>query len=318
MPQAHGDPAAPVAPTAREDAVPRSANLDRATVDGFGAEWSTYRQDALDPAERRELFDRYFALLDWSALPSGAEGFDLGCGSGRWAALAAPRVGRLHCIDASAAALATARRNLAAHGNCVFHHASVDALPLAGASMDFGYSLGVLHHVPDPLAGLRDCVRALKPGAPFVLYLYYALDGRPWWYVALWRATDLLRAAISRLPFRLRAWICAAIAAGVYYPLARSARAAARLGLDTSAFPLDFYRDRSFYTMRTDALDRFGTRLERRFTRDQVADMMRAAGLEGVRVADGPPFWRAIGFRATADGAHGPVDARHPRGGAGA
>jgi 2-polyprenyl-3-methyl-5-hydroxy-6-metoxy-1,4-benzoquinol methylase len=32
--------------------------------------------------------------------------------------------------------------------------------------------LGVLHHIPDTAAAMRDCVRKLKLGAPFLFYLY--------------------------------------------------------------------------------------------------------------------------------------------------
>lgn len=285
----------PDAPAGEPFAPPR--NLDPATVDGFGEEWSAYNQTGLDVAEREELFGRYFALLDFRTLPEHAEGFDLGCGSGRWAALVAPRIGHLHCIDASERALATARANLGELTNCTFHHASVDAIPLADGSMDFGYSLGVLHHVPDTRAGLRDCVRKLKPGAPFLLYLYYALDNRAWWYRALWRVTDVTRSVIARMPFGPRRLVCSVIAATIYWPLARLAAVLARLGVDTSSFPLDFYRTRSFYTMRTDALDRFGTRLEQRFTATEIVAMMRDAGLDQVQIADGAPYWRAIGIK---------------------
>lgn len=52
--------------------------------------------------------------------------------------------------------------------------------------------------------------------------------------------------------------------------------------------PLAVYRDRSLYTMRTDALDRFGTRFERRFTRVAMLNLMRRAGLEHIELSDAP------------------------------
>ena len=52
--------------------------------------------------------------------------------------------------------------------------------------------------------------------------------------------------------------------------------------------------------MRTDALDRFGTRLEQRFTRKQVEMMMEAAGLEQIVFSDHSPFWCAVGRRRQA------------------
>ncbi len=276
------------------------ANIDPLTVAGFGEEWAAFDQTALDPAEWRALFERYFAIFPWDSLPAGAEGFDLGCGSGRWAAGVAERVGTLHCIDASAQALDVARRRLAGSGAARFHHAGVSEIPLAPGSQDFGYSLGVLHHIPDTAAALAACVSRLKPGAPFLVYLYYAFDNRPLWFRAIWRASDLARRGISRLPFGLRKAVTSGIAALAYWPLARGAALGEAAGMAVGNWPLSSYRSTSFYTMRTDALDRLGTRLEQRFTRAQIAAMMAAAGLENVRFSDEVPFWVAVGTRAGA------------------
>jgi SAM-dependent methyltransferase len=273
-------------------------NRDEKTVDGFGDEWSRFDQSALSADERTRLFDMYFGIFPWDILPRDARGFDLGCGSGRWASCVAPRVGTLHCIDASDKALSVARKNLTRQNNCLFHEASVDRIPLKPGSMDFGYSLGVLHHVPDTTAALRSCVATLKPGAPFLLYLYYALENRPWWYRQLWRGTNAARRVVSRSPYGLRYAVSQAIATTVYFPLARTSLLAERIGLDPTLIPLSFYRDRSFYTMRTDALDRFGTRLEKRFSRDQISAMMVTAGLERITFSPNPPFWCAIGYKS--------------------
>lgn len=276
---------------------PDSRNEHAATVSGFGDEWSRFDNLTLSDDERVTIFDQYFGQFPWSVLPPGSRGFDAGCGSGRWAAVVAGRVGELHCVDASESALAVARRQLADHPNCVFHHTSVSTLPFAAGSMDFGYSLGVLHHTPDPEDGLRACVATLRPGAPFLLYLYYRFDNRPLWFRALWRTSDLLRRGVSRLPSRLRFLVTDAVAAGVYWPLARTAAVLERLGLPVDGFPLSYYRGRSFYVMRNDALDRFGTQLERRFTRAEMQAMMEAAGLERITFNSGMPYWCAVGFR---------------------
>ena len=139
------------------------ANIDPLTVEGFGEEWAAFDQSELDDQEHRDLFERYFAIFPFDDLPPDAEGFDLGCGSGRWAALVAPRVGRLHCIDPSEKALAVSRQELRSQKGVEFHLAGADSIPLASESQDFGYSLGVLHHIPDTAAALRDAVSRLKP-----------------------------------------------------------------------------------------------------------------------------------------------------------
>ncbi len=274
-----------------------ATNRDERTVEGFGDEWSRFDQSALSEAELLEIWEHYFAPFPWDKLPPNARGIDIGCGSGRWARFVAPRVGSLICLDASDDALAVARRNLATASNIEFVHASVDSIPVPDGTLDFGYSLGVLHHVPDTQAGITASVAKLKPGAPFLIYLYYAFDNRPAWFRRVWRASEVIRGVVSHLPLPARFVASQVLAGVVYYPLARGARVAEKLGFDVERVPLSAYRDRKFYVMRTDALDRFGTSLEQRFTQDQIRSMMGNAGLGGIYFSDGLPYWTAVGFK---------------------
>ena len=276
----------------------KTENQDDAVVRAFGQEWQAFDQSKACDADLQMCFSSYFAIFPWHRLGAGARGFDLGCGSGRWARFVAPRVGELHCVDASADALEVARRNLSGLSQVRFHHASVDVIPFPDNSMDFGYSLGVLHHLPDTKAGLLSCVRKLRRGAPFLVYLYYAFDNRPVWFRLLWRCSDLLRRWICQLPFFLKRVICELFAVAVYWPLARVAGVGERLGFKVANWPLSAYRNVGLYIMRTDALDRFGTRLERRFTRREIRAMMEDAGLVDIVFHDAVPCWCALGYRA--------------------
>lgn len=74
-------------------------NIDEQVVAGFGDEWSRFDQSELSGEELGRMFDNYFNIFPWETLPENAVGFDLGCGSGHWAKLVAPRVGRLHLIE---------------------------------------------------------------------------------------------------------------------------------------------------------------------------------------------------------------------------
>lgn len=271
-------------------------NLDPETVASFGDEWARFDQSGMSDDEARKVFNEYFQVFPWVDLPADAVGFDMGCGTGRWARWVAPRVGRLHCIDPSTA-IEVARRQLAGYDNIKFHRASVDAPPLARESQDFGYSLGVLHHVPDTGSAIRSCVALLKPGAPFLLYLYYAFDNRPGWYGTLWRVSDTARRYICRLPPKVKLLATDVIAAIVYWPLARLSKVLERIGLPIGSVPLSYYRQHNFYTMRTDARDRFGTPLEQRYTRAEIALMMESAGLMNVRFSEKAPFWCAVGVK---------------------
>ena len=184
--------------------------------------------------------------------------------------------------------------------NCFFHRNGVDEKILPDASQDFGVSLGVLHHIPDTAAGIKSCSQMLKPGAPFLLYLYYALDNRPLWFRLLWQLSDAIRSITSKLPHSSRYIVSQIIALVVYWPFARVSRVLERFGLPESLIslvPLSTYRSLSFYTIRTDALDRFGTRLEQRFTKRQISEMMLNAGLENIIFSDSEPYWVAVGYK---------------------
>lgn len=275
----------------------KRSNIDLAVVSGFGDEWKRFDQRPVTETEMADLFEGYFRIFPWALLPPGAAGLDVGCGSGRWARLVAPRVGKLICIDASTDAAEVARRNLSDQANCEVIVASVDDLPVPDGSMDFAYSLGVLHHVPDTLAGIRNCAAKLKPGAPFLIYLYYALDNRPGWFRLLWRLSNPVRLVISQLPHGWRYFFSQILAGTVYWPLARLSRLLERWGLSVDSMPLSYYRQRSFYVMRNDVLDRFGTRLEQRFARQQIETMMIEAGFEEIQFSETAPYWCAVGLR---------------------
>ena len=272
-------------------------NLDNATVDSFGDEWSRFDQIDMPHEEAKRHFEAYFSVFPWNKINESSEGFDMGCGSGRWARFVAPQCGLLNCIDPSSA-LDVARRALAFHENVCFHEASVSNNSITPGSQDFGYSLGVLHHVPNTAAALASCVSLLKPGAPLLLYLYYAFDNRPRWFRFLWKCSNIVRLLISSLPPKPKRFSTDIVAAFVYFPLARLAALFAALKFKVDVFPLSAYMHCSFYTMRTDSRDRFGTPLEKRFTRAQITSMCASAGLVNLKFSDGAPFWCVVGFKA--------------------
>jgi ubiquinone/menaquinone biosynthesis C-methylase UbiE len=262
----------------------KESNLDSATVKGFGKEWTKLTQEGLSDRERAEIFTKYFSLVDLSRKPHRV--LDMGCGSGRWDVLVAPLVGELIAADASPLALQVARRNVRAP-NVTFIECTPENLPFPDGYFDMIFSLGVLHHLPDTKSAIQALARKLAPSGVLLLYLYYAFDNRPAWFRSLWKITDLLRRCISPLPFFLRYSTSQIIAATVYWPMARTAK----YFTVPDSWPLKFYADRSFYTMRTDALDRFGTRLEQRFTKCQITNLLESAGLQSIRFSDSGPYW---------------------------
>lgn len=272
-------------------------NLDVDSVRSFGNEWSRFKQDKLNPMEHDELFNNYFQIFPYHLIDKTSTGFDMGCGSGRWAIKIAPLVRQLICIDASNEALNIAKLNLKNNRNVKYINASVNNVQLECNSQDFGYSLGVLHHIPDTRSALNACTSFLKPGAPFLLYLYYSFDNKNIMYRMMWHLSEIFRFFISRAPNFLKNIITDFIALFVYLPLARMSKFLNSLGISVDLIPLSFYMNLSFYTMRTDSRDRFGTKLEQRFSKMEIERMMINAGLEDIIFSDVSPFWCAVGFK---------------------
>jgi 2-polyprenyl-3-methyl-5-hydroxy-6-metoxy-1,4-benzoquinol methylase len=271
-------------------------NIDLKTVESFGDEWGRFDQTGMSEKEAKKVFDGYFSIFNWSNLPKNSIGFDMGCGSGRWAKWVAPKVTKLHCIDPSNA-LEIAKKNLISHDNILYHKSSVDSVDIEDSSQDFGYSLGVLHHIPDTAAAIKSCARLLKPNAPMLLYLYYAFDNRSLLFKFIWQASNILRGLIHPLPPGLKHFITDVIALFIYWPLAKFSKIVTKIGFPSDNIPLSFYQDHSLYTMRTDARDRFGTPLEQRFSKDQIAFMMEEAGFINIQFSNNEPYWCVIGYK---------------------
>jgi hypothetical protein len=134
-----------------------------------------------------------------------------------------------------------------------------------------------------------------------LVYLYYDFDNRSRWFRWLWRLSELLRKAISKLPFGAKKIVTDLIAVMVYFPVAKLSYLLEKAGANVDSIPLSVYRRSSLYTMRTDALDRFGTTLEQRFTRAEIEEMMKRSGLTDIRFSDGEPYWCAVGIKAEND-----------------
>ncbi len=273
-------------------------NIDHDVVSDFGKEWARFSQGESVAEELKEIFEKqYFLIFPFDELPKKSIGADIGCGSGRWAKLMADRVHHLHLVDASENAIEVAKKNLKEKSNITYHLSSVDEMPILDKSLDFAYSLGVLHHVPDTAEAIKSITRKLKTGAPLLLYLYYAFDNQPLWYRNIWRLSEVFRGVISKLPTKIKTLLCDLIAICIYWPMARTAALLNRADLLPRSWPLAAYKHLSFYTMRTDALDRFGTRLEQRFTRQQITVMLESAGLEKIKFNETIPYWVSIGYK---------------------
>src|SRR5262249_22926706 len=143
----------------------------------------------------REEFDSYLRPLTSAELKDMTV-LDAGCGMGKFSIAAAEAGARtVIAVDLSEAvdvAHAYLQRIPAAH----VVQASIYALPFRPRSFDFVFSIGVLHHLPDPEQGFRQLVPLVRAGGRALAWVY-ALEGNEFFvrWLDPWRAR-----VFSRLP----------------------------------------------------------------------------------------------------------------------
>lgn len=270
-------------------------NIDPVTVRSFGEEWKAFSQ--FEDEEIRKIGDTYFDIVSADMLGPGMIAADFGCGTGRWTKYMHQRAGAVAAIDPSDA-IYVAARLLRDAGNVQLYKASIDNLPFPDHYFDFGFSLGVLHHIPDTQKAMDACVKKVKPGGHFLVYLYYSLDNRGFLYKSLFFLSNLIRRIVSKMPGGLKRFSCNIMAVFFYMPFVLFSRLLRFFRVPAkwrSKIPLHSYESTSFYIIRNDALDRFGTPLEQRFSKKQIQSMMDKSGLENIIFSDQAPFWHAVG-----------------------
>lgn len=127
-----------------------------------------------------------------------------------------------------------------------------------------------------------------------MLYLYYRFDNKPFWFKAIWKLSDIVRKFISAMPFIVKLTMSQLIALLIYWPLSRLSFLLEKLGKDVNNIPLSDYRNKPLYFLRTDALDRFGTKIEKRFTKIEIECMLNCAGFTNIHFSTSTPYWVVV------------------------
>lgn len=147
--------------------------LPSSYADSFGFEWTTFPRLQLDQGTRRESEETLRAKTGLG--PGDVRGrsvFDAGCGMGRFSHVVASwGAERVVGMDISRAVEA-ASDNLQAFESVALAQADLRRLPLAPASFDVVFSVGVLHHTPSTFASLSSIAKLVKPGGILAIWVY--------------------------------------------------------------------------------------------------------------------------------------------------
>jgi SAM-dependent methyltransferase len=269
-------------------------NLDQKTVESFGEEWTKFSSFDKDEIER--MGNEYFDLLAATSVNKDSYVLDVGCGTGRWSYYLSPKVKFVEAIDPSDAVFSAVQLT-SGKPNIRVTKAGVSSIPFNDATFDFIFSLGVLHHIPDTTGAIKRIFQKLKPGGYFLVYLYYNLDNRGKTYKIIFQLSNMIRKMISKMPKGLKHFLAELIAFIIYMPFVFLARFFKILFPKKNFYkkiPLSYYHNKSLTIIRNDALDRFGTPLEKRFSRVEIENMLREAGFTNIVFSEGTPFWHCI------------------------
>ncbi len=177
------------------EGIPRLAGESYAS--SFGRQWNRY--DVMRPEEDEATF-RVKTGVSASEL-SGRLVLDAGCGGGRYARLLGAHGARVIGVDLSAA-VEKAAALCAGMPDVAIVQADLLDLPIAESSFDLVYSIGVLHHTPDPRRAFAQIARRVKPGGRLAVWLYRRNTAPQEWLNAG------LRAVTTRLPARVLEPLC--------------------------------------------------------------------------------------------------------------
>ncbi len=212
--------------------------------------------------------------------PKHSTAADFGAGNGRWAQFILENFSQTHLVEPSDGAFWMLKDKLTNNKKVILEYTTISNSKIQYASLDFALSLGVLHHISDTAQAFKNINMKLKSGGLFLGYLYYKVENKPFLYRSAFSVANFFRKRISTMPFYLKKKVCSIIAFFVYLPLAKIAKFLNSISLNTSNIPLHQYADLNFYMMKNDALDRFGTKLEKRYNKQEISKLLLDSGFD--------------------------------------
>jgi SAM-dependent methyltransferase len=269
----------------------------QATAHAFGYEWTHYSD--LTDADREEFLDWIKPLTPESF--AGRVVLDGGCGKGRHIFLAAKFQAReVVGIDLSDAVEA-AYQNTRPLPNVHVVQADIFHLPFANP-FDLAYSIGVLHHLPEPKQGFLALTKHVKPGGRIAIWVY-GKEGNAW----IENLVDPVRIHItSKLPKMVTRGLSLLLALPlyaalklVYGPVKRSPRMAGMKSRLPYAEYLCAISGYSFAENFWNVFDHLVAPTAFYHSRDEVEDWFSEAGIKQIEISQrNNNSWRGTGVVA--------------------
>ena len=265
-----------------------NTSAQQKVIADFGRQWTHYTSNSGFYGSQ-ELFRDIFEPLVPVQHVRGKHVAEIGAGTGRISAmLCEAGAAQVTALEPSAA-WGVLRNNLRHYGDrvkCV--QRTGDELP--DGQYDMVVSIGVLHHIPDPMPVVRAAYRALKPGGQMLIWLYGA-EGNG----AYLRLVMPLRRLTKRMPHRFNA----ALAYAFDVPLVAYIAACQYLRLPLYRYMRAYLGKVTADKRRLVIYDQLNPEWAKYYKRDEAEKLLTDAGFQQVRSYHrGGYSWTVLGIKS--------------------
>ncbi|MDA8092027.1 MAG: methyltransferase domain-containing protein [Nitrospiraceae bacterium] len=266
--------------------------LKERTLKSFSFQWNTFGKIYLEYGLHWQ--DYLPVSVEKSALLEGKLGLDAGCGFGRHALQAAAAGAQMIGMDLSEAVKA-AYSNTRHLKNVHIIQGDIYNPPFRRGTFDFIYSLGVLHHLPDPDGGFRSLAGLLRQGQEMFIWCY---DNEKPKKNSLY---EFIRRYSSRLNYKALYAFTFLAASGVRLSLNYPVMLAKAFGAKDKKFPYDYYTKYPFGVLHADLFDVFSVPSTRYYNLGQLEEWFAQSGMEVLEGRHCVSGWTVYGKKRSAD-----------------
>jgi len=283
------------------NSVPRFVS-DGKYANSFGRQWRTFARTQLDDSQTRESRLRWDTEVMWGADElSGKTVIEFGSGAGRFIDVVS-RLGARVAIGIDITdAVDASQENLGGRGNCFFVQADIFKLPIRSSSIDYGYSIGVLQHTPDPEKAFHQLVSVVNDKGGVALGAYdISLYKRPnhnslkvstlelLWSMNLWRC-EFFRVFTTRMPERIFLLYCKTVIPVLHYlnkiPV---------IGLIRYLLPSTCYKNMPVEWSMVDTFDTYATKIVHQYRAKDIFQWFLRGRLHNIIVTNSRAGWTCL------------------------
>jgi SAM-dependent methyltransferase len=256
----------------------------------------------LDTDRTKESTIRFDSEIGWQEKDlSGKTVVEFGSGAGRFVDTVSRRGAKLVVGLDATDAVDAAQDNLADRENILFVQGDIFCSPFRNACFDFGYSIGVLHHTPDPEESFRILTKVIKAPGNIGLSLYdISLYARPnrnslkvatielFWALNMWRC-EMFRSVTTRLPGNVFLTYCKTVVPALHFlnkiPVLRYLR---------YLLPSTCYRHLPVIWSMVDTHDTYATKIVHQYRGKDVFQWFLREGMSNIVLRNSRAGWVSI------------------------